>query len=154
MESKSVDVILKDKLKLDANLLEPPNKIKKLHVTKDGDIIDNDELSLNFVQEIYDIRNKKVLEWAIINPTTCNFVMEVFHPNKEDKFIEFVSECRFDANNPSNLTVIYIDNIILYDSDDDDINGKKLRINLIEPFLYYLKNKGLIKDIKFSIKNI
>jgi len=151
-QSKIVENIFKHKLNINEDLLKPPSKIKRLHVTKDGDIIDNDQLSNDFVEEFLEVRNQKVLQRAITTTSPCEFVAEIYHPNKEDIFMEFVSMCKFRIDENNTLAVIYLDNIKVFDSTDDDNNDRLIPISYIRPFLHYLKNNNLISDVKFKVK--
>ncbi len=154
MQLTSVEQILKNQLKINSDLLKAPSKVKKLHITNDGDIIDNEQLSNDFVDYVLDIRNKKVIEWATTSSRPCKFIIEIFSPCKEDKFVELISMCRFRVDSTSNLSILYMDNITVFDSNENKNNGKIIPINYIQPFLFYLKNNGLISDITFSTTNL
>jgi hypothetical protein len=153
-QEKSVENIFKNKLKIDTKLMTSSVKIKKLHISVDNDIIDNNQLSIEFVNKILDIRNKKILKWAMSTPRPCKFIIEIYHPNKDTKFIELVSLCSFILDDASNLNVIYMDSIKVYDSIEINNNNIVFPISLIQPFLFYLKNKSLISNMNFSIKPI
>jgi hypothetical protein len=144
MRTHSVDDIFKNKLNIDKNLLEP-RQIKKLYVTKDNKIIDNQQLSTNFVKDILNRRNEYVMTWSTTSPQPCKFYINIYHPKTNKKFLKFVSICKFMINNNSNLEIYYIDYI---NSNNKD---SLIRINMIQPFLFYLKNNGLISKITFEI---
>lgn len=154
MPGKSIDKILIEDLKMDSNMLKPPNKIKKLYITPDGDIVDNIEISNNYVKEIMAIRDKQVTNWFSNNRSSCQFCFEIYHPDSNEKFIELISNCMptFSTNSSGDLSIFYRDYVIVYRSSDKSINDKLFRMDIIEPLLFYLKNNGLIKDIKFCIK--
>lgn len=154
MPGKSIDKILIEDLKMDSNLLKSPNKIKKLYITSDGDIIDNIEIANNFVKEILAIRDQQVSKWFSDNHTSCQFFFEIYHPDSNEKFIELISNCMptFSPNNSGELSIFYRDYVTVFRSSDKNINDKLFRMDIVEPLLFYLKNNGLIKDIKFCIK--
>ena len=153
MATKSIDKILKDDLKLDTSLLKSSEKIKKLHITNDGDIIDNSELATDFVKDMLIIRDKAVSKWYGTNRTSCSFVMKIYNPNLEDgTFIDIVSRCITTRNVEGNLLVFYKNYIKIYNSNDDSKNNKPYGINTIEPLLFYLKINGLIKNIKYVVQ--
>ncbi len=150
MTSRSIDKILKDDLKLDAKLLTSSEKIKKLYITDDGDIVDNNELANKFTTKMLSIRDKAVSEWYTENRMGCDFTFIIYNPNSDDKFIEIISKCIPSIHN--NIPIFYKDYIKVYDSDDNTKNNKLFGINKIESLLFYLKTNGLIKDIKYNVK--
>lgn len=143
--------MLRNELKLNDMFLKAPNKIKKLHVTKDGDIIDNDELSNDFVTETMSVINKEITKWVNTNRSTCEFTTEIYHPSSNEKFMEIVSIC-IPSNTIGVSRIICNDYVIVHASDDEKINNRPFRINDVKSLLFYLKNNGLIKLLKFSIK--
>ena len=154
MPGKSIDKILIEDLKMDSDLLKSPNKIKKLYITADGDIVDNNEIANNFVKDVLAIREKLVSKWFSDNQTACQFCFEIYHPDSNEKFVELISNCMptFNPNSSSEQSIFYRDYVIVYRSSDKSINDKLFRMDIFEPLLFYLKNNGLIKDVKFCIK--
>jgi hypothetical protein len=157
---ESVEIILKDILMMNDELLEPPSELKRLYYTTDGDILDLDQLSTKFVEDIIELRNDKISEWVLNNTHSCKFVMEIYHPEKIDKFIELSSMCNFrtsrsgsgDDSDLFTTQITYLDSIKIFDSNINNKNNTYFRINLVQPFLFYLKKNGLISEIKFFIE--
>lgn len=152
MPQKSIEKILLEDLKIDPYYLKSSIKVKKLSITADGDIIDNNEATIQFVNDIFSQRNTQVKEWFLTVRPTCEFSIEIYHPDNDEKFIEIISSCMqtYVYSNTS-LPIHYKDYIIIYKSTDESLNEKLIRLDISESLLTYLKSKNLIGRVNYRI---
>jgi len=149
MPQKTADKILLDSFKLDPEFLKSSVKIKRLCVTEDGDIVDNSEMTTQYVNGVLSYRNTKVKNWFSTTRPTCEFSIEIYHPDNDEKFIEIVSNC---VQTYSTIgSPHYQDYVIVYKSTDESINEKLFRLDITELLLIYLKSNGLIGRVNYRI---
>ena len=150
MPQFAMNKILTDNFKLDPNFLKSTTKIKKLYVTDDGDIVDNYEMAKQFVKGVFTHRDTTVKQWFSTVRESCEFVIEIYHPDYDDKFIDIVSKCTTTYDLPG-LPIFYYDSIMVYKSTDENVDKKPIGANLAEPLLVYLKSNGLIGKVDYRI---
>lgn len=149
MPQKTADKILLDSFKLDPEFLKSSVKMKRLCVTDDGDIVDSQEMTVQYVNGILGYRNTQVKNWFATNRPTCEFAIEIHHPDNGEKFIEIVSNCMQTYSTVSSPH--YQDYVMVYKSTDESINEKLFRMDITELLLLYLKSNGLIGKVNYRI---
>ena len=144
LNNNEIDFLLKNKLKLKSDLFNVKQKKKKLVISQDANIHDLSQIAKNYATNIINTRDNEIKKWIELSTRPCVYSIIFIHPDTKKKFLEVNLHCLFQIIE-DNVKVVYNSHIKTTESEDPELNGKKISLGSnFTKLLYYLSCKNMV----------